>query len=529
MHAGKANETSRDGFLRAGSRELGRRIGRWKLHRLMRRQDAERAAALAALGERAWEEKIDLAAFAGLRDQISGLDARAGELSRTSSDLENQKAGLEQERRAALEKFAARRRAVEERKSPVDAALRAVRSKKAACEQRIGQAQSRLATIAGRLPALDREIATLETSAAPDNAARLPAAREERSRLAAEQEALGGRLTGDREELPADEAEEGRLAPESSKLAQEIAAIDAEQKGAVGGIDSSLARVRSEARNAEQLSSSVQKERAAGFGSLGEALYDAGVRDPAIAEPVGRVDTIDRARSESRSRLDASMAQSAALAGSTMPKFWGAVVGLPLVVAALAFGAYRFAPQGRPNATVAAATGCTVQPPPDHGEGKAVTSDCTRSEGTFLGGRLQGKGKKTWANGESMEGTFHYGLPDGPGVRVYADGRRFEGTFSASRPIGQGKLTLKDGTVYEGRFWGLMLLGYGVRRGPGGEIVAGDWREGFAGGIRPFGPMLRVRSDGTREKIDAAVLDPASAKPFEAMRRAHPGTNDNPY
>ncbi|MGZ5080165.1 MAG: hypothetical protein ACXWHZ_11875 [Usitatibacter sp.] len=532
-----AVEPSHDGFLRAGSRELGRRIARLKLRRLMRQQDSDRAAALAALGQRAWQEKIDLAAFAGIRDRLQGLDARAGELSETTSKLEKEKAALEQERRTELEKFAVRRRAVEEKKNPVDAALRAARSKKGACEQVITQGQSRLAAIAGKLSSLDRDIASLGTSAAPDKAQRLAAAEAERSRLASEQGNLGAQLAKAREDLPGHGAEESRLAGESQKHAAQITAIEAEQKATVGHIDTSLSRIRSETQGASQQSSAVQKEQAAAFGSLGEALYDSTVRVAAIAEPVDRVAAIDRARSESRSQLDASMAESRTLAAGTMPKFWSVVVGVPLVLAGLALGAYRFVEQrsAPPAATPSVATtganttGCAAQPAPDQGEGKAVTSDCTRSEGTFLEGRLHGIGKKTWANGESMEGTFHGGYLYGPGVRVYRDGRRFEGTFSGGRPIGQGKLSLPDGTVYEGRFWGPALLGYGVRRSPDGEIVAGDWREGAEGRIQPFGQMLRVRRDGSREKIDAAELDPTIPKAAAAPSQSPPGANDKPY
>ena len=81
-------------FLSEGFRELGRKMDRSKLRGSMRKQDVERAVALTALGQRAWDEKIDLSAFAELRDRLAELDARAGELTATASKLDSEKSAL---------------------------------------------------------------------------------------------------------------------------------------------------------------------------------------------------------------------------------------------------------------------------------------------------------------------------------------------------------------------------------------------------------------------------------------------------
>ena len=182
-----ATDPKRGNFLSEGFGELGRKMDRAKLRGLMRKQEAERAAALVALGQRAWDEKIDLSAFAELRDRLAGLDSRAGELSATAGKLEEEKSALESERRAELEKFSVRRKAVEAKKNPVDTALRAARSTKSAVEQLIRQSESQLATLAGKLSAFDRIIASLGTATAPDQAAKLATAQADRSKLATEQ------------------------------------------------------------------------------------------------------------------------------------------------------------------------------------------------------------------------------------------------------------------------------------------------------------------------------------------------------
>ncbi len=526
-------DSGRGHFLAEGFREMGRKLDRSKTRRTMRQQEAERAVALTALGQRAWEEKVDLAAFAGHRDRLAGLDARAGELSETTDRLAKEKAALDLERRTQLEQFAARRKAVEEKKAPVDSALREARSRKSACEQSMRQAESRLAAIAGRLAALDRDIAASGAGAAPDAQQKLAAAQAERARLAAEQGELGPKLAASREELPRHGAEEGRLAAESQKHAAEIAAIDAEQKATLAHIDANLRRVQSETQGASQQAGAVQADRAGTFRELGSALYDAAGRDPRLAEPVERVASIDRSRAQSESALDASLAETRSLAGGTMAKFWGVLVGVPLVLAALGIGAWQYLQRRAAPAPVAMPApgtpgkACTYQAGPTHGEGVAVATDCTRTEGTFVEGRLHGKGKKSWASGELMEGEFFGGYLYGPGVRVYRDGRRVESSFTGGRPMGPGKLTMPDGTVYEGKLAGPIILGWGIRRSPDGGVVAGDWREAPGDGMRPIGEMLRVLPGGKREKVDASVIDPAAAKPSASP--GPPVAEVNPY
>ena len=374
---------------------------------------------------------------------------------------------------------------------------------------------------------LHRDIASLGAAAAPDQATKLAATQAERAKLAAENGELAVKLAKAREDLPGHASEESRVAGESQKYAAEITAIDAEQKAAIGHIDTNLGRVRKEVQGASQQANAVQKDRTGNFGSLGRALYDSQFRVMEISEAVERVAAIDRAKAKSESALEDSMADTRSLAGGTMARFWvwrpacrccsPRWASAPTNSCSAGPRRHRLAQQSAP---VVPGKGCAVQAPPTDGEGVGVTADCTRTEGTFVEGRLHGKGRKAYASGELLEGQFYNGYLYGPGVRVYHDGRRFDASFTGGRPMGQGKLTMPDGTVYEGRFWGPMLLGWGVRRSPNGEILAGDWREASGGEMKPFGTMLRVRPDGTREKIEAAALDSFGATPAAPATQA---------
>jgi hypothetical protein len=519
----------RGNFLAEGFAELRRKWRRNRLRGDIRRHESERTAALTALGQRAWDEKIDLAAFPQLRDQLAGLDTRAGEISANSARLETERTTLEAGKRTELEKFASRRTAVQEKKTPVDAALRTTRASKSAGEQAVRQAEARIAAIAGKLAGLDREIAAGTTPAE-----KLAAAQAERAKLAAEQGQLAATAVRERGALPQLVAKETRLASESSQYASQVAVIDAEQKAAIGHIDGELARLRKESQAASQQASAVQKDRSANLASLGHALYSAKITSASLAESNARVAAIDHARAQSESTLAASVAESGSVEAGTMAKFWLVLAGVPLLLAAMTFGALQYLrrPQAAPEAVAvtqpAMDPDSCARPGPKQGQGVKIDEGCNRLEGYFVDGRLHGKGRIEWKHGERMEGRFYNGALVGPGLRTYADGRKVESYFADGRPIGQGKLAMPDGTVYEGVLWGPAINGWAVRRSPDGQVVAGQWRSVSATKIQPFGRMLRVRADGQREKVDASIVDP-EVPPPRAENPDAPKDKRHPY
>ncbi|MFA5909220.1 MAG: HEAT repeat domain-containing protein [Vicinamibacterales bacterium] len=353
-----AVEIARGHFLAAGFHELQRRYARFTMRRTIRQQAAERAAALTALGQRAWDEQIDLSSFSELRDRLTALDARVGEISQTKSALESRKASLEQERRAEVDTFTSRRQAVLDKKNPIDAALGQFRSRKAGCERTMAHAEARLAAIPAEFAAVDRDLA-----AGGADPAKAQTATGRRSRLAAEQAELGPKLTAARSELPGLAAEDRRLSAESQECASQIAGIDAEQKAALGRIDGELGRVRSGLDGAAQQSNTAQQERREHFGRLGESLYDARVNASVLSEQTARVAAIDRARAESEATLERSLAVTRTLVPGTMGKFWGAVAGVLVLVIVLASIANRSANRAAEDRTASESAGAAKTSP----------------------------------------------------------------------------------------------------------------------------------------------------------------------
>lgn len=340
-------------FLAAGLRELRRKFERYTLGRKLRRNAEERDVALGTLGARAWAEKIDLEPFGDLRDRLHAIAARSGELAASTQQLETQKSALEAERRDALEELLAGRRALEDKKRPVDAALSSASQAHAGNERSIAQARTRLTAIDADLAALERGTKEPQAAAGTDAATATAAARAGQTRLRAEMETLTASLTAAEGRMPGTAAEVGRLQRESAGYVADIAAVDAERKAVAAGLDSKLARIGSELQAASQQRAAVGKEQSGLHRDLGNALYDSRNLPATLDEAARSIAAIDAARAETQSRVQASLLESQALPPGTMPKFWGTAVGVPLLAAVLGFASVHLAKRYWPEAGTA--------------------------------------------------------------------------------------------------------------------------------------------------------------------------------
>jgi hypothetical protein len=86
---------------RHGLDELKRRWHRRQLKKQLAGHDATRATLLGQLGQRGFEDGIDLSPHAALRDAIGQLNERAGGIAAKSRTLDADLAALQERRRAA--------------------------------------------------------------------------------------------------------------------------------------------------------------------------------------------------------------------------------------------------------------------------------------------------------------------------------------------------------------------------------------------------------------------------------------------
>jgi predicted nucleic acid-binding Zn-ribbon protein len=336
-------------FLREGWRELGRKLERRKLRGKMTQDDRARNAALASLGQKAWEAGIDLSDFAELSAQIKSVVARGGELAASTQKLEGEKATQEEQRRGEVARFDAQRKTLDDLKRPVDASLREQTQKQSAQDREAKRMESRLAAIAGELAAVEKQAAT---PAAPGQEAQAAARDAKRQQLLTEQSQLSAALPQAKQALQSLAPEVERLNQESQRLSNEIAKLEAERKAALAHIDATLDRLRGELRATGEQSKAASEERTNRFLQLGRGLYEKKKSEPALAEAVAGVQKAEGELAARAGSLRESLAQTQAMPRETMAKFFVTLMGTPLLIICLVYGGLYLWEYTRPDERV---------------------------------------------------------------------------------------------------------------------------------------------------------------------------------
>jgi hypothetical protein len=350
-------------FIPEGSREIGRKVNRLGLRRRIGALDRQRREALARVGKTAWQAKVDLTAFADLRDQVERLDARAGDLAATARRLEAERGELQARLQSEEARFNALSRPALARQAEAQAAFRAGHTALADKDRTVREAEARLARVAADLAKLQAG-----PPVPPGNAASIPgtpdlASGVGRDALQAERETLPGQISAAkaaREPLAADVA---RLASDSQRCAEEVARIQHDRQAALLPIDVELKRVQEESNRTTLETTSVAREQDDRFASLGAALYDRRVADPALVESTQAVAAVDRERASAQAQLDGSLVLTRAMPRGTMPTFWMVLVVVPILLIALAYGLTSRAGRSLPG-NLASASGTAA---PDAG------------------------------------------------------------------------------------------------------------------------------------------------------------------
>lgn len=336
------------GFLREGFRELGRKLGRRRLRGQLAAQERDRNRALVRLGERAWAEGADLAAFGGLQEALRGLEGRSTELTGRIQDLEAEGAALEERRRGEQAQFGGQRRGVEEKKGPADVALREARERQDERARAVKRMEGRLIALANELAAIEQRLGSPAGGGSSAESAQRSTAQERREELLREQQRLVAELATAKAAIPGLAAEVDRLAQESKRYAAEIEKIEAERRGTLSRTDAALAQVRRELSAFGQKATALEQERIDRFRQIGLALYESRAGDPRLQEAIQEISVIDQSRDATQAAFRASLAETKAMPRGAMVKFWGLVV-LGLVVAVgIPYGASALFFAGRP-------------------------------------------------------------------------------------------------------------------------------------------------------------------------------------
>jgi hypothetical protein len=335
-------------FLAEGWRELKRKLERRRLRGKMAQHERERTAALGQLGQRAWESGMDLSEFAELTGQIRALEARRGELGSTTQRLEGEKIATEEKRRNEVARFDAQRKALDDIKRPIDAALRDLSQQQSNQQREAQRAESRLAAIAGEVSGIEKQLAATP----PPAPAQAAAGEARKQQLLSEQAQLRQSLPQARQAAAALAPEIDRLKQESQRYANEIARLEGERKTALAQMDASLDRLRAELKALAQQSQATGAQRADRFLKLGTAVYEKKRDAPALAEAVQRVQKTEDDAAAAAASLQASLALTQAMPRGTLAKFFLTLIGTPILLVCLAVGGYSVYDYYRPEERV---------------------------------------------------------------------------------------------------------------------------------------------------------------------------------
>ena len=99
----------------------------------------------------------------------------------------------------------------------------------------------------------------------------------------------------------------------------------------------------------------------------------------------------------------------------------------------------------------------------------------SRYEGSFIGGKANGKGTTYFPNGLKIEAEFANNNTVGPVVMYFIDGARYEGDFTAGKRTGKGVLTRANGDRYEGDFVDGKWSGRGIFATADGTRYEGNY------------------------------------------------------
>jgi len=269
-------------LLQHGIDELKRRWERRSLKRQLATHDAARSTRLGQLGEQAAQSALDLHAHEAVREQIRELAGRAGDVSATSNALQQQRGACLDRRRTEEARFAQRRQAINQQKTPIDQEIASLR------------AQQR------RQPSGSADV-PVSLTLADDLALR---------------------------------------AASSQQLASELAALEKEASTELKAVDAEIAGLDAQLRSAAANAKDIERERRARCVELGTALYESGRTDASIAPYVKAVADEDAQRATTQAAFDRSLASSSAMPANAFRNFVAATCGVAILVLALSVGIY---------------------------------------------------------------------------------------------------------------------------------------------------------------------------------------------
>ncbi len=226
---------------------------------------------LTALGQKAWETKINITAFADLLSQLTAAQKQLDDLRTQAEKVQKQKQTTEEERKQENERFAASQKEVEGKKKVADENLQKQKNVLSAIQKEAEQATARLMAIAGERMQLE-----IKTAAATTPDSEKTAGQNKLAGLAKEEGELKIKVMKKEEAAKVDNAKITPLQEESDRLQKQIDTIKSEQKRVVGEWDKKISALNLEMTGSGNKIKETEKIQEENFRQLGENLAASG-------------------------------------------------------------------------------------------------------------------------------------------------------------------------------------------------------------------------------------------------------------
>jgi myosin heavy subunit len=297
-----------------GWKELRRKSALLQAKREFKQKEKVYEEQLTALGQKAWESKLDINAYENVKELLTSAQKQQDDLKAQLEDLENRKKETEEKKKQENETYNSQLKEVEEKKKGVDDRLEDEKKVLKEAQKEMDNAKKRLTEITDEKNRLNKKADDAET---PE---------EEKKQIPGKLEAL------DKEKAELDETVGSRteeinglleaikpIQEESDRFKKQIDDIRDQQKQVIGELDKAISEIKKEMDGCNDKLKEVDEEQEKNFKLLGEKLAAAGVTDEAVTAEMAAVQTTEKEMAGINKEIETLEQQGSASAKSA---FW---------------------------------------------------------------------------------------------------------------------------------------------------------------------------------------------------------------
>jgi hypothetical protein len=297
-----------------GWKELRRKSALLQAKRELRQKEKVYEEQLTALGQKAWESKLDIDAYDNIKELLTSAQKQQDDLKAQLEDLENRGKETEEKKKQESGAFDSRLNEVEEKKKGVDDRLEDEKKVLKGAQKERDHANKRLAEIAAEKNRLNKKAVDAETPGEEKKQipGKLEALDKEKAELDEKVKAKTGEINGHLEAIKP-------IQEEFDRFQKQIDDIRAEQKQVIGELDKAISEIKKEMDGSRDKLKEVDEEQEKNFKLLGEKLAAAGVTDEAAASEMAAVQAAEKEMAGISAEIETLERQGSATARSA---FW---------------------------------------------------------------------------------------------------------------------------------------------------------------------------------------------------------------